>query len=228
MMKQPEQMQQKLDKLRGAYDLLSEKIVRLRRARIIETDTAVLFKFDMQLREIEEERQRLEQEISDLEREWARKFEDRQVKNMLEEGQIENRYDVLFCYHPLDRDEVEAIVLSQNLKVLSYELEEATLFRKQVDSIAVFVGKMEPWRDNRLGKILVNLTDQKIPVIDVILKGVKGDPKFPFFLKTNRVVDFRKYDNPIETLETFILEVKEVNAEFRKSFDRRTFSRMEM
>ena len=206
-----ERMQQRLGALHEVYELLNEKIARLRRARIIETDTAVVFKLEKQIQEIEEERRDLELKIDAIESKWTRE---------IGEGQIEDRYDVLFCYHPLDREDVTAIVLSQNLKVLFYALEEKELFNKQIDAVAVFVGKMEPWRDNHLGYILAKLTDQKIPVIDVILKGVKKDPKFPIFLKTDRVVDFRKEDHPIEALETLIQEAK---AGFQNPFQRDSF-----
>jgi len=54
----PAQRQRDLD---AEYDLLSEKLGRLRKARILETDAAVLFKLDKQIEEAEQQLVRLEQ-----------------------------------------------------------------------------------------------------------------------------------------------------------------------
>ena len=55
------------DELQRQWDLLHEKIVRLRTARIIETDTAILFKLDRQIEEAETEREKVAQQIDELE-----------------------------------------------------------------------------------------------------------------------------------------------------------------
>ncbi|WP_414585597.1 tetratricopeptide repeat protein [Scytonema sp. PCC 10023] len=55
------------EQLQELYDLLEEKIVRLRKARIIETDPLVLFKLDKQIEAEEEERRKIAQQIDNLE-----------------------------------------------------------------------------------------------------------------------------------------------------------------
>ncbi len=55
------------EELQKQYKLLDEKILRLRTARIIETDALVLFKLDNQINEAEEERRKIAQEIDNLE-----------------------------------------------------------------------------------------------------------------------------------------------------------------
>ncbi|BAY49128.1 hypothetical protein SAMD00079811_67570 [Scytonema sp. HK-05] len=55
------------EKLQELYDLLDEKILHLRKARIIETDPLVLFKLDKQIEAEEEERRKIVQEIDNLE-----------------------------------------------------------------------------------------------------------------------------------------------------------------
>jgi hypothetical protein len=54
------------EELQKLYDLLDEKILRLRTARIIETDALVLFKLDKQIEAEEEERRKIAQEIDNL------------------------------------------------------------------------------------------------------------------------------------------------------------------
>lgn len=62
-----QRFQRELDGLQGQYDLLSEKIARLRQARAIETDPASQFKQDMQLKQAEAERAELLTKIEALE-----------------------------------------------------------------------------------------------------------------------------------------------------------------
>lgn len=58
---------QQLRKEREAdYDLLSEKIARLRKSRILETDAAVLFKLDKQIEDAEQKREDLVRNIKAL------------------------------------------------------------------------------------------------------------------------------------------------------------------
>ena len=52
--------------LEAEYDLLSEKISRLRKARIIETDEATRFKLDKQIEEAEQEREKIERQLEKL------------------------------------------------------------------------------------------------------------------------------------------------------------------
>lgn len=54
------------DELEKQYNLLDEKIVRLRTARIIETDAATLFKLDKQIEAAEAERKQIELQIDNL------------------------------------------------------------------------------------------------------------------------------------------------------------------
>jgi hypothetical protein len=55
------------EELQKLYDLLDEKILHLRKARIIETDPLVLFKLDKQIEAEEEERRKIAQQIDNLE-----------------------------------------------------------------------------------------------------------------------------------------------------------------
>jgi Cdc6-like AAA superfamily ATPase len=52
--------------LETAYDLLSEKISRVRKEKILETDTTVRFKLEKQLEDFEQERENIEKEIQEL------------------------------------------------------------------------------------------------------------------------------------------------------------------
>lgn len=56
------------NELQKLYDLLDEKIVRLRTARITETDAAILFRLDKQIEEAETERDKIAQEIDNLDK----------------------------------------------------------------------------------------------------------------------------------------------------------------
>jgi hypothetical protein len=58
--------QRRRDELQKLYDLLDEKILRLRTARIIETDAAIVFRLDKQIEEAEIEREKIAQEIDNL------------------------------------------------------------------------------------------------------------------------------------------------------------------
>lgn len=61
-------MIRKQQDLQDQFDLLSEKIGRLRKAFIIETDPSVKFKLEKQLEDAETEREQLEQQLDSLER----------------------------------------------------------------------------------------------------------------------------------------------------------------
>ncbi len=54
-------------KIQELYDLVDEKILRLRKARILETDPLVLFKLDNQIEAEEEERRKIAQQVDNLE-----------------------------------------------------------------------------------------------------------------------------------------------------------------
>lgn len=56
-------LEQRQKELEGEYDLLSEKISRLKKARILETDPSTRFKLDKQLEDLENERETIEAEI---------------------------------------------------------------------------------------------------------------------------------------------------------------------
>lgn len=58
--------QEKIQKLLEEYDLLNEQVIKLRRAKIIETDPATLFKLEKQIEQAEEDLVKLEQEIETL------------------------------------------------------------------------------------------------------------------------------------------------------------------
>ncbi|MBP5973182.1 hypothetical protein HW132_10660 [Brasilonema sp. CT11] len=58
--------QRRRDELQKLYDLLNEKIVRLRTARIIETDAAILFRLDKQIEEAQTEHDKIAQQIDSL------------------------------------------------------------------------------------------------------------------------------------------------------------------
>jgi hypothetical protein len=56
----------KRDELENQYDLLDQKILRLRTARIIETDAATLFKLDKQIEAAEAECKLIQLQIDNL------------------------------------------------------------------------------------------------------------------------------------------------------------------
>lgn len=60
-------LQQKSDELRITYDLLSEKLVRLRKAFAIENDPATKFKIEEQIKQTETERDQIEKQIEAME-----------------------------------------------------------------------------------------------------------------------------------------------------------------
>ncbi|WP_211178670.1 hypothetical protein [Brasilonema octagenarum] len=60
--------QRRRDELQKLYDLLNEKIVRLRTARIIETDAAILFRLDKQIEEAQTEHDKIAQQIDSLDK----------------------------------------------------------------------------------------------------------------------------------------------------------------
>ncbi len=57
---------QRLTILTGEYETLTEKLARLRKDRVIETDSAIKFKLDKQLEEVEAELKKIEAEIEQL------------------------------------------------------------------------------------------------------------------------------------------------------------------
>ncbi|MBW4627047.1 MAG: hypothetical protein KME49_16455 [Brasilonema octagenarum HA4186-MV1] len=60
--------QRRRDELQKLYDLLNEKIVRLRTARIIETDAAIIFRLDKQIEEAQTEHDKIAQQIDSLDK----------------------------------------------------------------------------------------------------------------------------------------------------------------
>jgi predicted RNase H-like nuclease (RuvC/YqgF family) len=64
-----ENLQQKLKDLQKQYELLCEKIQRLKEAKIIETETSTIFKLEKQIQEAELERGRVEKEMKSVEKE---------------------------------------------------------------------------------------------------------------------------------------------------------------
>jgi flagellar biosynthesis GTPase FlhF len=59
-------MKNKQTEFQEQYDLLSDKIARLRKAHAIETDPSVRFKLEKEIEEIEQERDHVEQELESL------------------------------------------------------------------------------------------------------------------------------------------------------------------
>lgn len=62
-----ESRKKRLAKLLEEYDLLNEKLGELRRAKILETDVAALFKLEKQIERTEEELKQTENEIETIE-----------------------------------------------------------------------------------------------------------------------------------------------------------------
>lgn len=56
----------KIDGLREEYDLLYQKIAKLRKAKVIETDTATIFKLEKQIEQAEEDLQKIEKQLETL------------------------------------------------------------------------------------------------------------------------------------------------------------------
>ena len=61
-------LQRKRNELQEQYDLLSEKILRLRKAQAIETDVATRFKLEQQIEQAEVERDKVEEQIEALDK----------------------------------------------------------------------------------------------------------------------------------------------------------------
>lgn len=68
---QRRRLERERDDLQEPYDLLSQKLRRLRKARAVETDTGVQFKLDMQIEETQREIDKLELRIEEIEQELA-------------------------------------------------------------------------------------------------------------------------------------------------------------
>jgi hypothetical protein len=194
-----------LNELQSQYHLLNEKMTRLQKQYLSETDYARKYNLEWQIKKIDEEQKNVAYEIETI---TGRLGTSKTPKSGAQES-LEPSYDAFFCYHPAERELVRKIAseleIDEHLKILLYEAGEKVEDLYLVNSVAVMVGEMEPWRDKRISQVLAQFTNRRIPMFNVILGNRKHDPYFPLFLKGNRFVDFRKSDpDPYKELELLI------------------------
>ena len=194
-----------LNELQSQYHLLNEKMTRLQKQYVDEADYARRYNLEWQIKKIDEEQKSVAYEIETIK---GRLGNAKAPQNVVQES-LETSYDVFFCYHPAERELVKKIAgqleVDEHLKILLYESSEKIEDLYLVNSVAVMVGEIEPWRDNQISQVLAQFTTRRIPMFNVILDNRKHEPYFPLFLRGNRAVDFRKKTpNPYKELELLI------------------------
>jgi hypothetical protein len=141
---------------------------------------------------------------------------DRDVAATRLKGKIETGdHDVFLCYSSPDRNRVVAV--AEQLKERGilpwldvWDLRPGTRWQGElasrlssVRSVAVFVGpgRTRPWQEIELEAALSQFGRRRVPIIPVVLDGVRGNPRLPPFLKLWQSVDLRKPDpDPIDRL----------------------------
>jgi hypothetical protein len=125
-------------------------------------------------------------------------------------------FDVFLCHNSEEKEEVRD--LNKRLKALSIRTwldeEQATPRRTwqealeaqipSIKSAIVCVGEKGegPWQQMERRGLIEEFARRKIPVIPVILRNCKQEPKLPFFLSQVRGVDLRsEFPDPLMLLE---------------------------
>jgi len=117
-------------------------------------------------------------------------------------------FDVFLCHNSEDKSLVKEI--GEQLKHLGlrpwldqWDSQPGKDWQGQLEdvlkhsrSVAVFVGPsgQGPWQRIELRNSLIEFVDRGLPIIPVILRGVKDKPELPPFLRTFGWVDFRESD----------------------------------
>ncbi|QDT25137.1 Chaperone protein HtpG [Gimesia panareensis] len=139
--------------------------------------------------------------ISDI-----RVLADAAVTGIVEEKTQRSAYDVFLCHNTNDKTEVRRIgIYLRSRGILpwldDWELrpgipwqDELQKHIEKIPSAAVFVGDSEvgPWQNIELNAFIKEFIDRKCPVIPVLLRSCRREPKLPVFLNTMKQVDFRK------------------------------------
>jgi SOS-response transcriptional repressor LexA len=116
------------------------------------------------------------------------------------------RYDVFVCYHSEDKQEVREIVKRLRDAGLEpwfdeWEIRPGLSWQdaledhiEKVSSAAVFIGSsgVGPWQAQEIKAFLREFVERNCPVIPVLLKKCRSQPKLPIFLKGLQWVDFRQ------------------------------------
>jgi hypothetical protein len=130
-------------------------------------------------------------------------------------GTSSSDHDVFMCYN--SRDETQVFDIGERLNergilpwIAPWELRPGTLWQKElrkhiksIRSVAVFIGERGPgpWQVLEVEIALKELVRCRRPVIPVILKGRRGNPRLPDFLDLLQRVDMRQPDpDPFEML----------------------------
>ncbi len=189
--------------------LYNEKIERLRAAYALETDTAVKFKLEHQIRETEEEMRRQGIVTASMERYKELKSEKTDL-------------DLFLLYDQIDKDEIAKILKltisgkfsfwpDPEARVTSEWLNDGESFLYRCKLLVVFIGGgKEPWNDRTLSKFLTQSNERKMQTILLVMNTAKRNPRPPFFLRDSLLIDFRNLSqDPCKFLSTEIEAILE-------------------
>ncbi|RMH68678.1 MAG: hypothetical protein D6675_15215 [Gemmatimonadetes bacterium] len=194
-----------MNKRGDLHELLNEKLTRLRQAYIHETDSALKFKLAKQIESTESELKELQRELKIIQQLNA-------TPPITKQSAPEHHFDAFLGYH---REDAEFAEQTKTHLMQDYQLSIFDDWNALISGMTctfetglIVTGHVEPWRDNDLARVLIELSQQNIPFIHLVLTPKK--PHFPLFLESKYVVEIPNITtDPFSTIANVIQQVKQ-------------------